>query len=97
MISVTRSKIDGQLDDYSKTYLESKMNSFYSVMKLDCNLNKNYELKSTQSIDQVYFKVFNTYNEAQNYLKDVNTINRDEILRTSGIIRWSKINIKLIY
>jgi hypothetical protein len=78
MISVTRSVIDEQLDYYSKSQLDLKMNSFYFEMKLDYDLNKNYALKSTQSIDQVYFKVFKTYNEAQNYLKELNTINPKE-------------------
>jgi hypothetical protein len=75
IISVTRSVIDEQLDNYSKSLLDSKMNSFYFEMKLDYDLNKNHALKSTLSIDQVYFKVFETYNEAQNYLKELNTIN----------------------
>ena len=88
MITVTRSEIDRQLDDYSKSHLESKMNSFYSEMKLDYNLNKDYDRRSTQSINQVYYKVFNTYIEAQNYLKNLNTnINRDEELRANDIIK----------
>ena len=80
MLSLKRNQISGELDDFSKFQLESKKNSFYFDMKI-----QNSNFKSVKTIDQVYYKVFSTYNEAEVYLKEVNTINTKEIPGAEGI------------
>jgi len=80
MLSLKRNQISGELDDFSKFQLESKKNSFYFDMKI-----QNSNFKSVKTIDQVYYKVFSTYNEAEVYLKEVNTIYTKEILGSEGI------------
>jgi hypothetical protein len=73
----TRSIPDNELDEFSRLRIELKMKMFEN------EINNQYDnIKTTKSINQMYYKIFYTYKEAEDYIKEISKNHYKEVLRS---------------
>lgn len=76
-VETTRSIADNELDEFSRLRIELKMKMFEN------EINNQYDnIRTTKSINQMYYKIFYTYKEAEDYIKEISKNHYKEVLRS---------------
>jgi hypothetical protein len=79
-VETSRSEVDNQLDEFSKSKIELKMKFFENEIN-----NQFDNIKKTRSINQTYYKIFHTYKEAEEYMTEISKNYYKEVLKSIGL------------